>query len=426
MIGLLQRIFHRYGIPLNISKSMALNQSTLFKTITDLLDTPPLYHRKSVLALLKNPLISLFPDAGTGNEFHQVNRVSRELKIIQGKDTWKHKILFRIHLLGDENPDHPDIPMLRNVLSKLEFLFDLLEPFDKKQSFSDHLTGLLSVLDSLRIRNQLESFAGSVESCNPIIDKYFEYSIRAYTCFLELNDELQRYLQEYSSDNLITLREFREYLPRFIHGAGYQLTTMGEDRVQALGRLENRGLSFKHVYFGGMTERALPAPETISSFWSPQLKTLLLDIDPAYRKYQAYSDVYRLLLTPSESITFSRPLYKGDEPLNSSAVWQKLKLICAGELVSAERAIPVTIQEDFEKRVRTFYRSIPKTWPKHQGYRCLLRNTAVIIDTLTGQMPYNGMIRSGYVRQEILKKNGRQFIRIQSGISSEMSQTVFL
>ncbi len=390
---LVRRIFRRYGIPVNISQALPLTSSSLFSTISAVLAAPPVYHRSALMALFRDPLVEPPGFDQSSLTISWVDRLTRELKTLNGPDKWRQRIRHEMQKTGDSVRGEMRRKMLAGFLDILESLFRILDTLNEPRPFPDFFDALIQVLEKLGLRKRLKQLADTRQAMPVDHDRTHEYAIRAYASFLEFRDEFRRMRSPEFLTGILTLDEFRAILPRVLQDISYQLTTMAEDRVQVLGRLENRGLTFRHVYLGGLTDQAFPSPEQPSSFWPPQLRSLLLDLPADNAHTQAMADMYRILLTPMETLTLSRPLKQNDEDLLPGQIWIQLSEIVSDKSLYQPPVEPVSIGEDLAVRGTNLQTQSPDKWPREPGYDNLVLAALAFGEHTRGELWQHGQIR---------------------------------
>lgn len=362
----IRRIFHRYGIPVNISQSLPITGSPVFIAIDRLLRLPAGWLRDDVLAVMSDPIL-------TGLHPHENRTLTRRLaewsslhKIVRGLNRWT-VALERI--MAGQPPDSSTAALAATALQLIRRFSSVLEDGTCNGSDCCDSSGaiirtsaqwigwLRTVLGKLEINRNIEKLQRLVITEMESGSEHFEYTRRAYNRLLEYFDATEPFLigfdaascsaggraapdkaiaavphtplpsithNQSNGPGLITAAGFRAILPRMLTGVDYQLTTRSGNRVQVLGLLGIRGLTFRHVYFGGMTELVFPRRETISPFWRPDLKTTILDQPDHNERITAFADLVRVMSAPTGTLTLSRPCRNGDEKLLPSPLWSSV------------------------------------------------------------------------------------------------------
>lgn len=312
-----RRLFHRYGIPVNISQSLPLTGSPVFSAIDRLLRLPGAWLRDDVLALVSDPLLTGWPGPVSRHRVRKLLEWSADRKIVRGYDSWING-LRRVQDAPEAND--PECLAAADILEVLHRIHRLLGDAGPRD-LSAWINWLRDLLIGLELNRRLDFLQKNIPGSNPGDDAHFEYTRRAYNRLLTYFDDLDTAPPLSGHAVAISLTEFRAVLPRLLTGVNYQLTTRSGDRVQVLGMLGIRGLTFQHVYFGGLTETAFPAADPISPFWSPELTDILMERPAQHNRVRAFADLIRIVSVPTVSLTISRPCRSGDEPLQPSPLW---------------------------------------------------------------------------------------------------------
>ena len=335
-----RRIFRRYDIPVNISQALPLTGSPVFIAIDRLLRLPSGWHRDDVLAVIGDAVLTgLHPDESRRLTRRLVEWSSR-FKIIRGFDGWTAAIerLMEARSPGGETAATAatSLQLFRRFESVLQ---DDPDGGDTGTGTAGPMTRtidcwlrwLRTVLGRLDINRNIEKLQRLVISNMESGSEHFEYTRRAYNRLVEFFDAVEPLLAEAgdtgTEDGTIGASEFRALLPRMLAGIDYQLTTRSGDRVQVLGLLGVRGLTFRHVYFGGLTEQVFPRRDVISPFWRADLKTVLLDQPAHHERITAFGDLIRVMSAATDTLTISRPCRDGDEKLLPSPLWDCVKAV---------------------------------------------------------------------------------------------------
>ncbi len=390
---LIRRIFMRYGIPYAIGQPLPFTSSSIFATIRTILAIPPEFHRIDLLALLQDPLV-LTPLHGNGFIPHrELDTWSRALKMIRGKQRWLEKLRWKAGLLRNDQKNDP-AARLEMFTEKLAELFAILEPLQEPDTLPHHLEKLRTVLDRFQIHRQLENLAGEYAHGSEAIHDQLEYSIRAYRRLITFFDEIEPVLARLDTSRIIPFQEFREMLPQLFSDIEYPLSNQSETGIPVMGLLEVRGLTFDHVYLGGLTESAFPAREPPSAFWNLPVRNLILHLPARYTYYQSATDMVRILLTPTTSLTISRPMWEGEETILPSPLWTRLLEVCTGQEPVVPPPLPLNTLEDMRCRTRTIRSGPVESWPRSPAYRSMILGLAAELDRKHPIGTYSGDLSS--------------------------------
>lgn len=332
----IRRIFQRFDIPVNISQALPLTGSPVFTSILRLLKLADDWDRRDLLAVLGDSSLTGMPPEKTHAVVRRVSVWSSEHKIVRGRERW---ISMLQTIIAGSAPTGSDTDIAAVALEVVRrFAQALQKPAGQNGSgtedahpaglamVAEWLAWLRRVLADLHVNRNIENLQRFALDNMLSGSQHFEYTRRAYNRLLEYFDAVEPFLAGTGpvseSDSGITSAAFRETFRRMLAGIDYQLTTRAGDRVQVLGLLGIRGLTFRHVYMGGMTDRAFPRHRSVSPFWQPDLIDMILEAPANSQKTIAFTDMIRVMEAPLETLTLSRPMREGDEELLPSPVWE--------------------------------------------------------------------------------------------------------
>jgi ATP-dependent helicase/DNAse subunit B len=330
----IRRIFQRFDIPVNISQALPLTGSPVFTSILRLLKLADDWDRHDLLAVLGDSSLTGMPPEKTHAVVRRVAVWSSEHKIVRGRERW---ISMLQTIITGSAPTGSDTDIAAGALDVVRRLAQALQkPAGQNGSGTEdrYLAGLATtaewlawlrrVLADLQVNRNIEYLQRFALDNMPSGSQNFEYTRRAYNRLLEYFDAVEPFLAgagTVSEKNAgMTAAAFRETFRRMLAGIDYQLTTRAGDRVQVLGLLGIRGLTFRHVYMGGMTDTAFPRHRPLSPFWQPDLIDTILEAPANIQKTIAFTDMIRVMEAPLETLTLSRPMREGDEELLPSPV----------------------------------------------------------------------------------------------------------
>ena len=218
-----------------------------------------------------------------------------------------------------------------------------------RASAMEWLAWLRRALTALQVNLNIEKLQRFALEKLPAGSQKFEYIRRAYNRLLEYFDAVEPFMSSIETvaetDTDITLTEFCDIFRRMLVGIDYQLTTQAGDRVQVLGLLGIHGLTFRHVYMGGLTDKAFPRPRSPSPFWYADLIDTILEAPPNQQRIAAFADMIRVMEAPLITLTLSRPTLAGDEELLPSLVWEYMTTLFQKPDIVADDREPLCLME---------------------------------------------------------------------------------
>ncbi len=334
---IVRRIFERYKIPVNISQSLPLTGSPVFTSVRRLLKLVNGWQRQDVLAVMGDSGITGIHPGVSRLIVRRLAEWSSEFKVVREHNRWV-AMLEKIISTGSAN--NHDGQIASTALEIIQCLAAALHDSSKDASSVSFVTErvgsplywlgwLRTTLAKLKVNMNIERLQRLALQLSDSGSQHFEYTRRAYNRFVEYFDAVEPFLTTAAvpdiSNDSITLAGFSDILERLLSGVDYQLTTQAGDRVQVLGLLGIRGLTFRHVYFGGLTDKAFPGHDPISPFWDPEMINTIMDKPAHAGKIAALADLIRVMDTALETLTISRPLHSKDEDLLPSPLWEHLE-----------------------------------------------------------------------------------------------------
>lgn len=354
----IRRVFERYDIPVNLSQSLPLTGSPVFTSIERLLKLAGDWNRHDLLAVLGDSILTGVTPGKTHVLVRRVAEWSAEYKVIRDKNRW---ISMLKNVIAASAPTGADADLAAQALEVVYRLVDVLQrPIGRNKgnsadasgihaSVMDWLAWLRRMLTALQVNHNIEKLQRFALEKLPAGSQKFEYIRRAYNRLLEDFDAVEPFMSSIDTvdetDTDITLTEFREIFRRMLAGIDYQLTTQSGDRVQVLGLLGIHGLTFQHVYMGGLTDKAFPRPRSSSPFWYADFIDTILEAPPYKQRIAAFADMIRVMVAPSMTLTLSRPTLADDEELLPSLVWEYMTALFQKPDIVTDDTEPLCLME---------------------------------------------------------------------------------
>ena len=301
-------LFPRYGIPFNLSQELPLSHSAMASTLRTIIKTAKGFRRNDLLQLARDPFLTLPFRGDRHTVLRGLDHWSRQLKILRGSVAWQEKY----NAILPQNPPLKQAAAeeLRMLVDGIQALAAILEPLSTPSSFKEFLLRVRKAADQLKLPQNLLHLA-DLYSRNP--DVQLEQNVRAYGAFLKLWEGIDPVLDGISGDSERPVDACEDFFFSLISGESYQVMENDTGCVQVLGLLETRGLSFDHIYLGGLIDETFPADKKSSIFfWNPELYDELLGLEHRRPIYRAQTDLIRMLWTPRKTMTLCWPGAVGD------------------------------------------------------------------------------------------------------------------
>lgn len=275
---LVRDIFADYGIPLNLSDRLALNNSfpvTALINFLEILEND--FYYKNLMRALHSGFIEL-----EGIEVTNLSAIAKELKITSGKNNW----LFRIReALKKNKSDKNDFARRKDeklLLAEKNILTiaELLEPFSINLTIKEFNDKLIKLIANLKISvNVLTKNQGTEEN------------IKSLSVLIETMNEIFSLLeQEEGSDKKHELKFYLNQIRTAAGWARYNVKEKSDFGVLVTTLDEIRGLKFDYLFIGGLNDGELPTRYSPEIFYS---KAFMIKkershlFEQRYRFYQA-------------------------------------------------------------------------------------------------------------------------------------------
>ena len=308
---LVEEIFTDYGIPYNRALGRQLSSSPVAAAVVSLLRAcQEDFSGPSLLRIFGSALLKF---GETPELAPALDRFIRHSRITGGK----HKLLsaLRHHVPGKEGND--------SICGPLEDLFDVLEPFSRKD------TAPLSVwMDRF---SHLMTWAG-VGARVALIRGPLNINLQAFN---KMQDTLTSLSQagKLFPDYRYTFPEWFFLLKKTFMHTRYQVPPEDEGGVQILGLEESMGHSWSEIYLGGLNDGVFPQRIPQNIFLPEQLLEAMAVRTLEKARLNAAGHFYRLLLS-ADKITLTYPENEGDRPVVPSPFLEELTPLKQGGLIN--------------------------------------------------------------------------------------------
>jgi len=249
---IIREIFPIYGIPANITTGYQLANSPVVVSILSLLEVVESnFSRREVSRAIKSPCLQF--TCADGDEIDDGNLISvaRNLKIIDGADSWRRRIEERLNVLSETASDEEfdgfrerrEIIELEKARKDVEAFFNLLSPFTSKLTPDEFKTQLLAIIQKLKLTKQILST---------------EEHARAYGTFVGLLDNLIGFLISQYGEEVRSLSFYLNQLKLAISQTTFNISEKPGYGVQIMPIIETKGLDFDVVILSGLVDSEFP------------------------------------------------------------------------------------------------------------------------------------------------------------------------
>lgn len=319
-LGIVGEVFSDYGIPWNAGVALPLSREPV---IQFLLSIPGIvanrYAREDVVRFIGSPYYPAGKnrkDSRSANA-DEVDLVSRYAQIEGDRREWQERLERLLESAG--NPEHKkhgiDQGSVRRTQDRIQGLFDDLK----------RLEGKKSVRDFLLVYNRiLESYRSYLLPSHPD-ETIYEKEISAVDNFFARLRNLSG--AQWLSDEKIGAGEFLRLLTAlFREEEGSRRKDSGG--VTLLGIRECSHQQFPYLFIGGMVEGAIPSLTTRLPFTNSLENIRMGTRSLADILHEQEYYFITALLSARERVSLSAPLTDGENPLLTSAFFERVKEKC--------------------------------------------------------------------------------------------------
>ncbi len=264
-------VFQAYGIPFNLTDRIHLDRTLPVNGIINLLEILETdYYYKSILRAFGGGFVNI-PGINAGN----IQLAARSLKITVGLNNWKTQLRSKINEEGETEKR-----VFSSALESIEKIEKILAPFARRQTIKEFIGGLISLINSLGIKELL--FRGN--------DSRQEINIKSVSVFLEALKEVFELIElKEGKEKKFDLSFFLDRLRTIARSTRFNVKERPDFGVLVTSVNEIRGLVFDFLFLGGMIDGDFPtkySPEIFkpSSFAKNEVRHLT---EQRYLFYQA-------------------------------------------------------------------------------------------------------------------------------------------
>lgn len=293
-------VFDNYGIPFNLTDRYSLSNSQPVITIINFLEILENdFYYKNIFRALNGKWIVV-----PGVDLSNLLLVSSNLKLVTGYKNWINSIDSILEQIqyGGEYEENNNLPYWKYENAKKDIIRinDLLSPFRKKRTIKSFKDNLIKFLSSVNLPSKLINE-------NPV---NIEKNVKAVTVFIEIIEELFELLEdEYGSSKTFSISFFLHQMKTALAFSRYNIKERHDSGVLVTSVNEIRGLRFRYLFLGGMTDGKFPTRFQPAIFFSGEHKNRRSEhrhlLEERYRFYQA-------LCVPEKCLYISYPA-KGEK-----------------------------------------------------------------------------------------------------------------
>lgn len=421
---IVRETFESFGIPVNLAEGHRLDASPVAVALSDMLDAAENnFPRDAVFRFLSSAFVAFKQLSLVPGGAWEIDSVARDARIPggpagPGRAEWetafaRHSAELDSEAALAEKDADPDehsknaarIAHLKKSLSlageALRFLFDSLSPLSGSRTMTPE-----KFRDALRRLIRIFGIEQNVyrPSSPHLSAADVERNCRALSALDGLLEELVFGLRFISGpgDVALPVSELTAFLRVLIGDASFHSRLREDGCVQALDMLETRGLSFRRIFIGGLTDADVPCRRPPMPLVSPaEIRSLGIDSIRADLSEDRFLFI-RLFSSTCDRLTLSHPLWEGDAELAPSTFVDEVRRVCRPDAYEHLSAFnPHSAREDF---ARSLFVSDPplddirarSLLPDAHVYRHILRTARV--EWLRGRSasltPYDGVLAS--------------------------------
>lgn len=275
--SLVRDIFKAYGIPVNLTDRIALDNSPPVTALINFFEIAENdFYYKNIFRALNTKYFEKF-EVDTSN----LNKVAAELKIVSGFNNWIDSVNEKIknYELDEEEYQSLNPEDYRKALNDLTSLNSKLQPFTKKQTIKEFYFILQKFITDSGLGISVLNDGDNSEQ-----------NIKGLTTFLEVTEEIFNLLQlEYGSDKKFGLNFYLDQLKTASNWARFNIKERSDLGVTVTSVNEIRGLDFDYLFIGGLNDGVFPTRFNPEIFFSGSFakQDYIHQVEERYRFYQA-------------------------------------------------------------------------------------------------------------------------------------------
>lgn len=314
--------FNVFGIPFNLTDRFSLSTSPPVKALVSFLEILEKdFYFKNIFRSLSSAFFGRLQV-----DVSNLLKISADLKIVSGFETWINKINAKISDMASSNDpsinSDKKIKNYKSALSGLEKIYNRLKPFASKLSPSEFRENILSLIFNLDFPVSLLNAPSEV----------VEYDTIAFNSFVKLIDEISGLIElEYGREEKFSLHFYLNQIRTTAAFTRYNISEKPGYGVQVTTLNEIRGLSFDYLFIGGLNDGDLPTRFTPEIFFSGPFvrEEFRHQVEQRYLFYQA-------LCVWKKKLYLSYPQTDGKRELVQSSFLQDFNTLFESRMINSE------------------------------------------------------------------------------------------
>ena len=314
--------FNVFGIPFNLTDRFSLSTSPPVKALVNFLEILENdFYYKNIFRALNSDFLG-----GLKVDVSNLLKISADLKIVSGYETWVNKINAKISEVISTNDSSiksdTRIKNYKSAVRELEKINNCLKPFASKLTPTEFRENILSLIFNLDFPSILLNAPSDV----------VEFDTIAFNSFVKLIDEITGLIElEYGSEEKFSLHFFLNQLRTTAAFTRYNISEKPGYGVQITTLNEIRGLSFDYLFIGGLSDGDLPTRFTPEIFFSGSFarEEFRHQVEQRYLFYQA-------LCTWKKKLYLSYPQTDGKRELVQSSFLQNFNSLFESKMISSD------------------------------------------------------------------------------------------
>ncbi len=353
-LALIHHLFPRYGIPYSISLPEPLSESMYCTTILSLVHLAETnFERRAVLHFLDAPYSRVLLEP-TDDDILNINtallsEIATTERVIDGRDSWSRALentaRFLALCMEEENEDMAayeesrylsaekagvKLKEVNAIKHRLEQLFSIVSRLQENTNLAEFSTTLKDIIATLHLEQKVRVYREQ-ETMNHDADvQVADTAVREMQAVVAVR-EMITILEESSTNEIASTMTLNEFSQLFEQAAGATTvpgTQPRRGRIQILGKLEPRGVTFDYLIFAGLTDGAFPRPLKSDPLLSEEQRNDLHLVPRG--EYVLSKDLfifYRYMQQVEKAFICSYPMSSNDRILLPSIVIEELQRI---------------------------------------------------------------------------------------------------
>jgi len=300
----LRSVFSEFGIPVTITATESLRETSVATFIVEVLDACDGWERDRIAGVLTSPWFGQATPEGFDSAATFL--LARSAGVIQGHRDWSRGLESLQNRTDSSDSSAPLSKRLANpdeacttLRAAIDRLFELMQHVPSRGSMSEYVDGVIHVMDSLQLEEILVALP----------DEIVELETAALERLRELLRKWQAWSHARESGSPIARAEFVGQLRRALRD-----TTSGvrpaRGGIWCASMEDARHLSFEHVFLIAMDEGTVPRSAPINAIYGRADLDAFADQDIELDSHQRHTEremllLHRCMSSASKTLTVS-------------------------------------------------------------------------------------------------------------------------